>query len=82
MKKAIFFFVLHEELKTEENATSSHLHWRQTGLKSLGAPLYIILGRGTKICAPICITLGRGRKSLGTHAPRAPPSLAALLILV
>ena len=23
MKKAIFFFVLHEELKTEENATSS-----------------------------------------------------------
>ena len=46
-----------------------HFHWRPTGLKSVGARIYKISGRGRKSGTFICIISGRGRKAVGASAP-------------
>ena len=60
----------------------SYDHWRPTGLKSVGARIYKISGRGRKSGTFICIISGRGRKTVGASAPTAPIRWAPLYIII
>ena len=57
-----------------------HMHWRRTGLNSVGASISTTSGRGRKRGTLICIISGRGRKTVGAIAPTAPISSAPLTI--
>ena len=59
-----------------------NFHWRPTGLKSVGARIYKISGRGRKSGTFICIISGRGRKTVGASAPTAPIRWAPLIIFI
>ena len=54
------------------------MHWRPTGLNSVGARINTSSGRAKKRGTLICIIWGRGRKTVGAIAPTAPIRWAPL----
>ena len=56
----------------------TNIHWRRTGLNSVGASISKPSGRGRKRGTFISIISGRGRKTVGASAPIASISSAPL----
>ena len=81
-----FFYFIQIWVHLHLNGWTIHLicyiHWRQTGLNSMGASISTTSGRGRKRGTLICIISGRGRKTVGASAPTAPISSAPLDIEV